>query len=327
MTIITLGIDIAKASFDAALLQDEQYEVRHFSNDLDGYRKLHKWLKKRQARSCHVCLEATGRYGEGVANFLHEQGYTVSVINPARLKAYAASKLQRVKTDRQDARLLADFCATQKPDQWSPPAAELIELQALTRHLQALQEDRQRARNRLHAANPSDRVNQAIAEQIAFLDAQIAELEKQIQQHIDQNPNLRQQHDLLTSIPGIGDKSAAVILAEMPDPQQFPQAGQMAAYAGLTPRIRQSGTSVSGRSKLSKTGNARLRTALFMPALVALRYNPRIQALAERLTERGKSKMTIVGAAMRKMLHLAYGVLKTGKPFDPDYLVNVQVTS
>lgn len=327
MTIITLGIDIAKASFDAALLQDGQYEVRHFSNDLDGYRKLHKWLKKRQARRCHVCLEATGRYGDAVANFLHEQGYTVSVINPARLKAYAASKLQRVKTDRQDARLLADFCATQKPDQWAPPAAELLELQALTRHLQALQEDRQRARNRLHAANPSDRVNQAIAEQIAFLDAQIAELEKQIQQHIDQNPNLRQQHDLLTSIPGIGDKSAAVILAEMPDPQQFPQAGQMAAYAGLTPRIRQSGASVSGRSKLSKTGNARLRTALFMPALVALRYNPRIQALAERLTERGKSKMTIVGAAMRKMLHLAYGVLKTGKPFDPDYLVNVQVTA
>lgn len=327
MTIFTLGIDIAKASFDAALLQEAQYEVRHFNNNRDGYRQLYKWLKKRRAQGCHVCLEATGRYGDGVANFLHERGCAVSVVNPARIKAYGASKLQRAKTDRQDARLLADFCATQKPDLWSPPTAELVELRALTRHLHALQEDRQRARNRLQSANPSDLVNQTIADQVAFLDAQIAELEKQIQQHVDQHPQLRHKWDLLTSIPGIGNKSASVILAEMPDPQQFAQAGQMAAYAGLTPRVWQSGTSVFGRPRLSKTGNTRLRTAFFMPALVALRHNPRIQALAERLAKKGKSKMTIVGAAMRKLLHLAYGVLKTGKPFDPNYLVNVQVTA
>ncbi|UCC85976.1 MAG: IS110 family transposase, partial [Anaerolineales bacterium] len=310
-----LGIDVSKDKLDVALLHGEHLTTGDFSNSPIGWTKLGRWLEKRQVSQLHACLEATGRYGQGAALFLHQQGYQVSVVNPRRTKAYADSKLSRNKTDAIDAKLIADFCVTQKPGLWSPASAAQQELQALTRHLDALKEDRQRERNRLKAGLQLQTVIAAIEAHLAFLDRQIADLEQQIQQVIHQDPNLKRKRDLLTSIPAIGDTTAAVFLAEVPDVTDFPQASQLAAYAGVTPRQHHSGSSVRRRTRMAKTGNRRLRTAFFMPALAAYRYNPIIQALVTRLQQRGKSKMTIVGAAMRKLLHLAYGVLKTGQPF------------
>lgn len=314
-----LGIDVSKDKLDVALLGGEHLTTGEFGNEPSGWAKLGRWLEKRQVSQLHACLEATGRYGQGAALFLHQQGYQVSVVNPRRTKAYADSKLSRNKTDAIDAKLIADFCVTQKPGLWSPASAAQQELQALTRHLDALKEDRQRERNRLKAGLQLQTVIAAIEAHLAFLDRQIADLEQQIQQVIHQDPNLKRKRDLLTSIPAIGDTTAAVFLAEVPDVTDFPQASQLAAYAGVTPRQHHSGSSVRRRTRMAKTGNRRLRTAFFMPALAAYRYNPIIQALVTRLQQRGKSKMTIVGAAMRKLLHLAYGVLKTGQPFDPQY--------
>ena len=154
---------------------------------------------------------------------------------------------------------------------------------------------------------------------LAFLEQEIAAIQQQIREHIEQHPDLKQRRDLLTSIPGVADTTAAAILAELGQMNQFSAARQVAAFAGLVPKIRQSGSSVRGRSTLSKRGSSRLRHSLYFPAIPAMRFNPLVRALAERLRERGKAKMVIVAAAMRKLLHIAYGVLKSGKPFDPNF--------
>lgn len=314
-----LGIDVSKAKLDVALLSEQRLASGTFSNDEAGLTKLLKWLKHRQVEQLHACLEATGRYGEGVALFLHEQGYQVSVVNPRRIKAYADSKLARNKTDQVDARLIADFCATQQPDLWSPPSAAHRELQAMVRHVEALKADLVREQNRLSSGLTAPVVRQAITTHIDFLQQQIAQLERQIDDHIDHHPELKQQSDLITSVTSVGQTTAALFMAEVPDVSNFAQTSQIDAFAGLTPRRYESGSSIRGRSHLVKTGNPRLRTAFYMPALNAIRFNPIVRALAERLRARGKSEMTIIGAAMRKLLHLVYGVLKTGKPFDPNY--------
>lgn len=327
MTCITLGIDISKDKLDVALYQDGAYRQAVFANEKDGFRRLAKWLKKQKAKKAHVCIEATGRYGEAVAMYLHERGYAVSIVNPARIKAYGDSQLQRNKTDRQDAKVIAHFCATQRPDLWTPPSPVVQELQALSRRLDALKADRTRELNRQQSGLTSEVVLEAIAAHIAFLDGQIATIEQRMYDLVDQDPDLRQQHELLTSIPGIGNLTAVNFLAEVPDVNRFESAGQLAAYAGLTPRKHESGSSIHRRGRLVKTGNVHFRTAFFMPALSAIRYNPIVKALAARLKARGKCRMSIVGAAMRKLVHLAFGVLKYRQPFDPNYLVNVQVTA
>lgn len=318
MTTSTIGIDIAKEKFDVALYRDEQYQLAQFTNTGEGHRQLLKWLKKRQAQGSHACLEATGQYGEALAETLHSRGYPVSVVNPARVKGYAASQLKRNKTDREDAKVIAHFCATQTPALWTPPPPEVRELQALSHRLLTLKEERTAELNRRQSGIRVEAVLQDIAAHIAFLEAQIEAIEQRITDLIDHHPDLRRQHDLLTSIPGIGDITAAHFLAEVPDVTRFDSAGQLTAYAGLSARHHQSGSSVHRSGHLSKVGNKRLRAAFYMPALSAKRFNPLIRDLVVRLEERGKRPMVIVGAVMRKLLHIAFGVLKSGKPFDPN---------
>ena len=163
-----LGIDISKGKFDVALLKDDKYHMETFSNDPDGFDKLQKWLKKLGANQLHACLEATGRYGDALALVLHETGHQVSVVNPSRIQAYAASQLRRNKTDKQDAKMIAHFCSTQAPGLWSPPSAALRELQTMVRHLEALQTMRQQERNRLHAGMPSTAVRATIEAHIGL---------------------------------------------------------------------------------------------------------------------------------------------------------------
>lgn len=171
-----LGIDIAKSKFDVALQIGQQVYEATFENKAAGFEQLSRWLKKRQSGAVHACLEATGRYGDELALFLHEAGHTVSVINPARIKKYGESQLQRNKTDRVDARLIMDFCARQGPAAWNPPPPEQRELQALVRQLRAVQKMRQQELNRLEAGVPSTTVRAMLQAHITFLDEQIAQL-------------------------------------------------------------------------------------------------------------------------------------------------------
>jgi transposase len=318
MHVPVLGIDIAKATFHAALLHNGKLHHHRFDNTETGFAQLQAWLVNHRAKRLHACLEATASYGDDLALFLYLAGHTVSIVNPARIKGFAQSELQRNKTDQLDAALIARFCAQKQPQAWTPPPAEIQQLQALMRRLEALQEMRQQEVNRLEQGGRQVLIRESLLTIIATLDAEIARLRQLIKAHIDQHPHLKRDRELLMSIPGIGETTAAWLLSEV-QVEAYRSARQVAAHAGLTPRHQESGTRVRGRTRMSKTGNARLRRALYMPALSAKRYNPIIAAFCQRLQQRGKRPMEIIGAAMRKLLHIAYGVLKSGKAFDPSF--------
>ena len=318
-----IGIDISKDKFDVAIYNSERFKEATFTNDKKGFRSLLNWLKKMKAKDAPICMEATGRYAEALAMFLHERDVTVSIVNPARIKAYAESQLQRNKTDRQDAKVIAHFAATQNYSPWSPPPPEVQELQALVRRLETLKEERTREINRKKSIVTSKAVLKSIDKHIKFINDQIAQIEKQIDDLFDQHPDLKEQRELLESIPGFGPVTSANFIAEVGDINRFDCARQLAAYVGLTPRTHQSGSSVNKPSKMSKRGNVRLRTSFYMPAMAAIRSNPFVTDLATRMKKRGKSPMCIIGASMRKLVHLAYGVLKHRQPFDPHYRDNV----
>ena len=311
-----LGIDIAKAKFQVALLLADG-KVRHktFSNAAAGFAQLAAWLERQHVRGVHAGLEATGAYGDALATWLHDAGHRVSVLNPMIIHAYARTQLARSKTDRLDAELIARFTATQQPPAWTPPALEIRQLQALVRRLDALHGMRTQEANRLAAGVPVDAVRTSIEAMLASLDAQIVQVQQLIRDHLDRHPGLRAQRDLLTTIPGIGEATAAVLIAELFD-KRYTSARHAAAFAGLVPRLVESGT-LRGRARLSKIGPGRLRKALYFPAVAALRWNPTIRAVRVRLAAAGKPPLVIIGAAMRKLIHIAYGVLKSGRAYEP----------
>lgn len=318
MTLLPLGIDISKSKFDVALLRDTgKLKHRVFPNTQAGFGQLSDWLAKQQVERVHACMEATGAYSEALATYLHERGQVISIVNPAQIKSYAESRLSRAKTDKADATLIARFCAERRPPAWSPLPQEVRELQALSRRLDSLMEMRGMEANRLEVAATAA-VTESLSEHLAFLDREVARTEGLIRSHIDSHPGLRGQRDLLVSIPGIGETTAAKILGEIMDVKLYESARQLAAFAGLAPRLHESGSSVRKRAKLSKVGAPRLRKALYFPAIVAIKHNPYIKDLGERLRRRGKCPMQVIGAAMRKLIHIAYGVLKSGRPFDPE---------
>lgn len=317
MALAYLGIDIAKKTFDVALLTpDGNPKTKKFDNTPEGFALLEAWLKGHFATELHACLEATGHYGNALARHLFEKGYKVSVVNPAGPSAFARAQLSRTKTDKADSIRIARFCLAHQPRAWTPPAEQLATLQALVRRLETLKQMHQMESNRLEGS--STPVRTSVEAVRGFLDQQIAQVENQIRQHVDQDPDLKQQSTLLESIPGIGKATAAQLLCELGDWSRFGSAREAAAYVGLVPGIRESGTSVRGRSSLCKLGNSRLRKALYFPAMSAIRHNPVIVSMASRLSAAGKNKMSILGAAMRRLVHLAYGVLKSGKAFDPE---------
>lgn len=254
------------------------------------------------------------------AEFLFYAGHTVSIVNPARIKGFAKGELIRTKTDKVDAALIARFCVAIRPVAWTPLPEELKELQALLRRLESLMDIYQQEENRLETATLA--IAASIKEHLEHLQQLIKETKTLISDHFDKHPALKSQRDLLTSIPGIGEQTAAILLAEMGNLDAYDNARQVAAHAGLTPQERSSGSSVHGKARLSRVGNARLRNALYMPAVVAMRYNPLLKTFSQRLLTRGKVKMQVVGAVMRKLLHLAFGILKSQKPFDPNYLTS-----
>ena len=326
MDTIILGIDVGKEKLDVCLRLPNKQLFSQFDNTPAGHQKLLSWMKKQKVTHAHVCMEATGQYGDGVAEYLHREGQSVSVVNPARIKHYGNSQLRRNKTDKADAELIANFCASQETTLWTPPSAEFKELQALVRRLEDLTTARQQEENRLQAGITTVSVIEDLKEHLAFLDQQIEKIKRLIQEHIDNHPDLRKQRDLLDSIPGIGSLTAAKILGEIRSIQDFDSARQLAAYAGLTPENKRSGTSVNKKPRLSKKGNTNLRKTLFMPAISAKHHNPIVATFCNRLLQNGLCPMQVIGAAMRKLLHIIYGVLKHGQPFDPTYLDSGTVT-
>lgn len=316
-----LGIDISKLKFDVALMVAGKIKKSHvFDNTPEGFKALSSWLAKQGLSSVSACLEATGCYGDALATYLYDQGMVVSVVNPAQIKSFSGAQLKRAKTDKADAKLIAQFCQQMNPDHWTPAPLHVRELQALVQRLAALMQMERQEHNRMETAPAV--VRPSIEAVLGTIKAEIKAVEAMIRDHIDRHPDLKNQSELLESIPGIGQATIARLLAFVGDVQRFEHAKTLAAFVGLNPTVHQSGSSVKGKPHLSKKGNAVIRSALYMPAIVARRYNPVIKEFAERLKKAGKPNMVIIGAVMRKLLHIIYGVLKSGRPFDPAWQAN-----
>ena len=311
-----LGIDVAKTKLDVALrLPDGKLRSKVVANTPEGFAVLSAWLHKHGVTELHTCMEATGTYWETVAEYLVDAGFRVSVVIPAQIKAFGSAQLVRTKTDKADARLIAAFCAAQHPEPWQAPTPAIRELRALVARRGALDAMRTEETNRLPVAREA--VRGGIEAHLDYLEKAIAEIEAAIREKIDNDPGLKQQRELLDTIPGLGDKTIPVLLSYYGGPLRFAKAKEAAAFAGLDPRQHESGSSVRGRPRLSKVGHSALRKALYMPAMVAITKTLWGRAFRDRLRAAGKPPMVIIGAMMRKLVHVAFGVLKSGRPFDP----------
>lgn len=323
-----LGIDISKDRFDVFLSfiskkGKRETRKRNFKNEDSGFQGLQDFLQKHNVEEVKACMEATGCYGEALAEFLHNAGYFVSVVNPYCIKSYARSKLVRQKNDQTDAEIIADYCQRQEPTRWTPPSPELKKLKHLYRCSAALKDELTLVNNHLEK---KERLPKEVAnawEDLAMnIEQRIETIKNSIRELLKQHKELLENFQLLLTISGIGEKSAIAILAEVPDIKAFRDARQLAAYAGVIPRNITSGSSVYAKPRLSKAGSRTLRKALFFPAIAAKNHNPIIMTFCERLKEKGKHNMAVVGAAMRKLLHIVFGVLSSKKAFDPDHIKN-----
>jgi len=295
------------------------------ANSKTGVSDLLTWCAKQHAANheLHAILEGTGVYHEQAALALVDAGVTVSIVNPAQVKDFGRSLGVRTKNDGVDSFVLARYGALLKPRAWTPPSLEARTLQALLARREAIAQDLQRERNRQEKAEATETpfsIQESLLDSIVFLEKQLAKLQQDIDDHIDKHPTLKADRELLLTIPAVGPQVGNHLLAVMHN-HRFQSAEQLAAYLGLVPVERQSGTSILGRPRLSKAGPARIRAVLYMAAIVGTRHNPHIKALYQRLQERGKTKMSALGAAMRKLVHLCFGVLKTRQPYQPNYAI------
>ncbi len=315
---ITIGVDIAKQKFDVASLIAGKYKHKKFDNNEAGFMAFIAWF----LTLCGdvkplICMESTGAYSLPLADFLVNHGYSVSLVNPAKIHAFAKSELSRAKTDKADAKLIARYAFLMQPSLWIPTPAHIRELHALVRRVEHLLKMIQMERNRQETADA--KIMASINTVLETLDAELEATRKAISDHIDNHPDLKQRGDLLATIPGIGEASIAHLLIALSEHHGFTHAKQVVAFAGLAPALRQSGQ-WSGNTHIAKNGDALLRKTLYMPALCAWTHNPLIRVFCERLKANGKNGKAIVCAAMRKLIHIAFGVLKSGKAFDPKYV-------
>lgn len=321
-----LGIDVAKAKLDCALLDPltAKRKTKVVTNDPSGFKLLAEWLGKQGVawHEVHAVLEATGVYHEQAALWLADSGATVSIANPAQVKDFARGLAVRTKTDGVDSVVLARYGLLVNPQPWQAPPPEVRALKALLTRLAALEADLRRELNRREKATVSGApalVQQSLDTHLAVLGQEIARLHAAIDDHIDRHPTLKADRERLLTIPAVGEKTANRMLAVLHS-RKFSSAEQVAAFLGLVPVEHQSGSSVQKRPRLSKNGDAKTRAVLYMAAVVATRYNPHVKALYERLLTKGKSKMSALGAAMRKLVHLCFGVLKSQRAYQPHYV-------
>lgn len=314
-----LGIDVSKAVFDACLILPEGTQQRlQAPNNPAGFAQLDAWLASHQAPSCYAGLEATGPYGANLLWHLHASGHHPCQLNARRVKDFARSQGRRVKTDQSDARLIAEFLKALRPAPWTPPLAAVQTLQALVRRRAQVLDALQAERNRLEGNLPA-LVAASLQRHLKQVKAEIATLDKAIDKHVLENLELQKSVRLLRSIHGIGRMVAVSILAELPAISSFGRARDVAAFAGLTPTICQSGSSVRKRGGMTKEGSALLRKMLYMAALQSVkRTTNAFHPLYKSLVARGKAKMCALGAIMHKLLRVAFGVLKHQTKFAPN---------
>lgn len=321
-----LGIDVSKNKIDVCLLTagvkgKKKHKV--FANEPSVARKVTDWLGTQKCPSddVTVVLEATGIYHENLAWGLHEAGVRVCMANPHRVREFARGMDILTKNDKVDAFVLACYGELKHPDAWVPPSPEVRKLRALMRQRDALKEDVQRTANRLEKAQSTATPQEVIGSLLrtySWLSDELKRVEKLIGDHIDSDPGLKAELDLLKSIKCVKDQVGREMLALLKD-GTFRSASQVAAYLGITPVEKTSGSSVRGRPHMSKTGPSGVRAKLYVAALGAIRWNKPAKAMYERLVAKGKAKKAALGAVMRKLVHMCFGVLKTRQMWDENY--------
>ena len=320
-TNVFVGCDISKATIDVCIHQENHPAChRQFLNTQSGHGQLITWITERHA-FVRVVIEATGNYSLDLALTLDSCSVIeLMVANPSATRQFARAQMRRSKTDPVDADMLADFAARMVFVTWTPPEAAILELRGMSRRMQALTTERSRERARLHQAHAT-RTTSAIV--INDIEVNIRHLERRLEIMLEQaicairrQDKMSTAFELLTSIRGIAEKSAVMILPEILILPRGMSVRQWVAHAGLDPRKYSSGSSVEKRERISKMGNVKLRRALYMPALVAIKWEPNIRAFYEHLIAQGKKPLVAIVAVMRKLLHAIYGMLKNETPFE-----------
>jgi len=319
-----MGIDIAKATFDFCLLSRDGALLwrGRFSNDSSGIKQFLAQLGAGRWKPSliHFALESSGVYGKALIAALHQVSLAVSVLNPAQVKYFAFSVLRRTKNDRVDAEIIARFCLERKPIANRPlrPVEEQLKLLVHERDSRVGEQNRERSRakNDPFQIELPSLISRQRQHRLKQLEKEITQLDAALNELIASDEYLNTQSQLLCSIPGIAQTTAAKLLSELAG-KEFQSARQLAAYAGLTPSEFRSGVSSYGKTHLSKVGNAFLRKALYLPAAVARRWCKPLRPWITLLEQRRLSNLAIRGAIMRKLLHIAFGVLRHQKPFDP----------
>jgi transposase len=316
-----LGIDVGKKDLFCHIISPDQPSSERFDNTPIGVKSLLKWISK-TAHTDHLsaCLEQTGHYGDLTANALFKSKInSLHLVNPQRIKAFGKQKLRRNKSDTADAKLIARFLQAEQQElrPWQPRSEQQQRVTDLSRHADSLTQDAARLKTRL-SSKPEKTVAASITRTIKFLEKEIKASRKDILTTIKSDASLLAKYKLLRTIPGIGDIAAQTIIAELPELSEFQDARQLAAWAGLTPRHYQSGTSGKTQTPITKIGSVYLRRGLFMPAMTARNNNPLLKIFGDRLKENGKKPKQVIIAIMRKLLHQIYGILKSGLPYNPE---------
>ena len=322
--VVSIGIDVAKDKLQIAWLrqlQPLQVKPKSLPNHPKGHAELLEWLLSNTGvtvEQLRITLEPTNIYHEGVALYLHDQGCQVCLVNAKQVADFASSLGQVSKNDRKDSVILARFGLIMNPRTWQPAPLEIRQLQALLDRLDTLQATLQQEENRLDTLQLRERypatVQASLEASIEFLKRSMQTIRDQIDDHIDRHPGLKHDQTLLATIPGVGALTAQRMIALLRS-RDFTKAAQVAAFMGLVPVERTSGTSVFKRPRLSRRGNPALRSKLFMPVVAAITHNPIVQQFYRKLLDKKKHQRAAMIAAMRKLVHICFGVLKNQQAF------------
>ncbi len=319
-----IGVDIAKKSFVAAQRTFEGFQTEPFALDPKGLKAFANWLPDEP--QLQIVLEATGPYWRAFTEGLNSVApqIAIAVVNPRRVRDFAKASPHASKTDVLDAQVLVHFAETFTPDVLNPSGDRACrQLRALTRHALQLAQQRDQVRDQHEkvAADPDTPkfVLRSLKQHQKHLDQALKRCWAQARESLHRDPHLQESFRLMLSIPGIGDKTALTLISEYGASLGQTGPKQLTRYAGLDIVFFLSGTSVYRLPHISKQGNWRIRRALYMAALSAIRHNPAVRSYYLKLVAKGRPKKSALVAAMRKLLHQCYGVLKNQIPFDPAY--------
>ncbi len=312
-----IGVDVSSEVLD--IFAQRPRGSRQFPNTSPGIGLLVRWVTAAVGSAeAHLIIEPTSTYHHLLIEALRGQGIRYTLINPARTSMFARLQGKRAKTDRIDARLLAELGEQERPHPTESPSHDQEELKALRRHREWLEQEAQAVANRRDSAHRSPwtpkEVLESLDRTLGELRQEVQRLDQAIEEHVGRREDLERDVQLLTSIPGVGRRTAIMLLSELPPESRCRNAKSWVAFCGLNPEPRESGR--SRWSRLSRMGAARVRGRLYLAAVTALRWNPPIRALGERLKARGKAGKVRVVAAMNKLLRICFGVLRSGRPFD-----------